>query len=174
MDSYNSKYPLEYYEVGTPYMFYLTKGAKCAKAAPANEISKFKSVLKNTQKQQGAGYAFADRVIGVVVEKDPVKRCLEVLFEGDADGKEVYLAQKYITGSAGVFCDEKELHSAAGKVYLKGEVPARLAPAKSAKIGGGIDLDDAKIGGGIDLDDARIGGGIDLDDNKIGGGIDLG
>ena len=25
MDSYNSQYPLEYYEVGTPYMFYHSK-----------------------------------------------------------------------------------------------------------------------------------------------------
>lgn len=173
MDSYNSKYPLEYYEVGTPYMFYLTKGAKCAKAASANGIGKFKSVLKSTQKQQGAGYTFADRVIGVVVEKDPVKRCLEVLFEGDADGKEVYLTQKYITGSAGVFCDEKELHPASGVVHLNGEIPTRLAPAEATKVGGGIALDNEKKSGGIALDHSKI-GGIALDNGKKGGGIALG
>ena len=174
MDSYNSKYPLEYYEVGTPYMFYLTKGVKCAKAAPANEIDEFKSVLKNTQKQQGAGYAFADRVIGVVVEKESAKRCLKVLFEGDADGKKVYLNQRYITGSAGVFCDEKELHPASGMVHLNGEIPVRLASAEPAKISGGIALDNEKKGGGIALDNSKVGGGIALDNGKKGGGIALG
>lgn len=174
MDSYNSKYPLAYYEVGTPYMFYLTKGVKCAKAAPANEIGKFKSVLDKTKKQQGAGYAFADRVIGVVVEKDPVKRCLEVLFEGKADGKEVYLTQKYITGSAGVFCDEKEQHPASGIVDLSENLSARLAAVESIKIGGGIALDNEKKDGGIALDNSKAGGGIALDNGKKGGGIALG
>jgi len=163
MDSYNSQYPLEYYEVGTPYMFYLSTGAKHGTAASMELIKKYGPVLKKTASQKGSGYHFADRVIGVVVGKEVVNErtgagAIEVLFQGIADEKIVYMTTKYITNlSGGTFCDDKEQYTAAGVVDLTGEINVTAAGQ-----GGGIALDGGRPGG-IALDGGNQGGGIALD-----------
>ena len=162
MDSYNSKYPLEYYEVGTPYMFYLGTGKKNGKAATMEQIEKYGPALKKTNSQKGEGFYFADRVIGVVVEKEGVsprtgEGAIVVLFQGISDGTTIYLTKKYVTNSAGVFCDDKEQFNAAGLVDLTGEINVTVVDKN-----GGIDLDTGRSGG-IDLDIDPQNGGIDLD-----------
>lgn len=163
MDSYNSQYPLEYYEVGTPYMFYLSTGTKHGTAASMDLIKKYSPVLNKTASQKGAGYCFADRVIGVVVNKEIINErtgagAITVLFQGTADNKTVYMTTKYITNlTGGVFCDDKELFPAAGIVELTGEIQLPSAPK-----GGGIALDGGRPGG-IALDGGNQGGGIALD-----------
>ena len=163
MDSYNSQYPLEYYEVGTPYMFYLSTSAKHGKAASVEQVKKYGPVLKKTATQKGEGYCFADRVIGVVVGKETLDArtgagAIEVLFQGTADNKTVYMTTKYITNlTGGSFCDDKEQFAAAGVVDLTGEINV-TAGSKD----GGIDLDSGRSGG-IDLDGGNQGGGIALD-----------
>ena len=165
MDSYNSRYPLEYYELGTPYMFYRSVDTKKAAAAPMEVIKKYGNMLKKTATQEGSGYHFARRVIGVVVGKEFVDPktgigIIEVLFQGNADGQTVYLTAKYATNlTGGAFCDDKEQYTAAGIVDLTGEINL-----PSAVKNGGISLDTARVGGGIALDTENLGGGIALDE----------
>ena len=161
MDSYNSQYPLEYYEVGTPYMFYVGKSNSNRKAASMEVINKYGPVLKKTQAQKGGERIGNRRAVGVVTEKIPVDPkfgtgAIEVLFQGVADGKTVYMTTKYITNWKGSFHDDDESVSAAGILDMTGEVHV-TAVGKN----GGIDLDGGRSGG-IDLDGGNRTGGIDL------------
>lgn len=161
MDSYNSQYPLEYYEVGTPYMFYHSNIANHGSAATMENIKQYGSVLKKTESQKGSGYCFAKRVIGVVVAKEMLNEkngAITVMFQGIVGGKPAYMTTKYITNLAGgSFCDDKEQFDAAGVIDLTGEINVTIAGGK----GGGIALEGGK-GGGIALEGGNTKGGIAL------------
>ena len=162
MDSYNSQYPLEYYEVGTPYMFYHSNVAGHGSAATMEYISQYGSVLKKTESQMGSGYCFADRVIGVVVTKEKLNErngAITVMFQGRVGGKSAYMTTKYITNlTGGSFCDDKEQFDAAGVIDLTGAINVTIVDGR----GGGIALDGGK-GGGIALESGKTKGGIALD-----------
>ena len=50
IDSYDSRYPLEYYEIGTIYSFYCSSIAGKFKKADSEYISKYSSKLLELQK----------------------------------------------------------------------------------------------------------------------------
>jgi len=172
MDSYSSKYPLEYYEVGTPYMFYLHDFTK-SKAATADQVKRFAPILKTTAKNSGGGYYFAKRVIGVVVDKGVYANCswgyIEVMFLVDyrkdegTPSESVHLIKRYIVNYTGVFCDDKEQFEATGTVAVTGEILIDITAIKR-KTGGITEDTKAKVNGGITEDKGVIvGGGITED-----------
>ena len=165
MDSYNSQYPLEYYEIGTPYMFYMGSSPKHGSASKMEDIQKYGSALKQTAKLPSEGYCFAKRYVGVVIDKEP--GAIHVMFQGNVDGNTVYLTTKYVVNHSGVFCDDKEQFAAGGVVDLTGEIKLDFSGQKFSK-GGGI-VPDAKPtkGGGV-IPDAKIinGGGGVVPDTK--------
>lgn len=156
MDSYNSLYPLEYYKIGTPYMFYFSNINTHGKPASMDSIKKYGPVLNKTANLKGSGFPFAKRVVGVVIEKND-NGTIDVLFQGVSNDKTVYMVKKYITSYRGVFCDDKEQFDVSGIVDLTGSINVTFADSK----GGGIDLDIGRSGG-IDLDEGNKSGGIDL------------
>lgn len=52
IDSYDSRYPLEYYEIGTIYSFYCSSIAGKFKKADSEYISKYSSKLLELQKKK--------------------------------------------------------------------------------------------------------------------------
>ena len=52
IDSYDSRYPLEYYEIGTIYSFYCSSIAGKFKKADSEYISKYSSKLLELQKEE--------------------------------------------------------------------------------------------------------------------------
>ena len=170
MDSYNSMYPNVYYEIGTPYMFYIRKTPKQGKPATGEHIEKYAAVLRKTKKEKGEGYCFADRRIGVVVGSElhdwkGADGFITVMFLGDYNGNSVYMTEKYITGyQPGVFCDNKEQHLAGGVVDVSGEdifesyeLPVKKPPIGVVPVGGsggnnGIGVKPISGGGSADGD----------------------
>ena len=81
IDSYNSRYPLQYYEIGKPYMFYNRTGRTYI---PTDEqIEKYSPVFATLKEQPGiqpmSGWDPSkkegiDRYIGVVVEHETLTR----------------------------------------------------------------------------------------------------
>ena len=117
LDSYNSQYPLAYYEVGTAYSFYghninlgkLVEADKetSKKYAPAIATA----VADNTKIVGGDGKWMAfTRAIGVVVDKHEATGTgdvdkITVMFKTE-DGN--YVINKYAVGTHNVFTNEKE------------------------------------------------------------------
>lgn len=169
MDSYNSQYPLEYYEIGTPYMFYMSTAPKQGKASTTDEIKKFAPVLTRSVEQESDGYSFAQRYIGVVVGKKKFdgphpSACIEVMFQGNSNGKTVYMNARYIVAHSAVFCNDKEQFEAAKAIDLSNELNLDFSN-QMARVSGGIALDMGKRSGGIALDKGHKNGngGIALD-----------
>lgn len=174
MDSYNSKYPLEYYSVGTPYMFYISDGGvKAGKAATIEQIKKFGAVLKQNAPQvcpQTVGdeplRGSTVRCIGVVVDKIANKSSpvIEVMFLGDAEGKQVYLTKKYIVAHpSGVFFDDNESYVAGKSIDLSGDV--KIDFSQQERRNGGITVSvSSKVHGGITLSKpaGKTSGGITI------------
>ena len=52
IDSYDARYPLEYYEIGTIYSFYCSSITKKKKKADSEYISKYSSKLLELQKEE--------------------------------------------------------------------------------------------------------------------------
>lgn len=161
MDSYNSKYPLEYYSIGTPYLFYISNGGvKAGKAATIEQIKKYGGVLKQDVPQsypQMAGDVplrrSTVRCVGVVVDKVANKdsAVIEVMFLGDTEGKQVYLTKKYIVAhSSGVFFDDNESYVAGKSIDLSDDV--KIDFSQQARRDGGITISTGKkVNGGITL-----------------------
>ncbi len=117
LDSYNSQYPLAYYEVGTSYSFYGhnrslgklveadTETSKKYAPALATAIADNKKLIGG----DGEWLAFT-RAIGVVIDKR------ETTSAGDVDEITVmfktkegsYVINKYAVGTHNVFTNEKE------------------------------------------------------------------
>ena len=98
LDSYNSTYPLEYYEVGTCYSFYKDINGSNQRAATSEEITKFSEALEKCYSENrhimtagGSSYSKTiSRAVGVVISKGSLessefKSSLDVMFMG-ADG----------------------------------------------------------------------------------------
>lgn len=168
MDSYNSQYPLEYYEIGTPYMFYLATGPKNCEAATMEQINEYSSAIKRAAKgnksvKEGKnGDCFAKRYIGVVIGKEvisPNTSIINVLFQGTANGQTVYITKKYIVGHSGVFCDDKEQFEPAENVDLTGEVNVT---AVNGKNGGVVPITHPKNGGVVPIANSKSGGVVPM------------
>ena len=172
MDSYNSKYPLEYYSIGTPYLFYIVNGDIIAgKAATIEQIKKYGGVLKQDETRpnpQEAGDAplrrSTVRCVGVVVDKVASKNfaAIEVMFLGYTEEKQVYLTKRYIVAhSSGVFFDDNESYAASKSIDLS--TYAEIDFSQQARRGGGITISTGnKVNGGITRSkpSGKISGGI--------------
>lgn len=151
MDSYNSRYPSEYYEIGTPYMFYISSMPKHGVASEKKDIDKYGKVLERVEGQVSQGYHFAKRYVGVVVGKST--DAIHVMFMYNDEGRIAYITVKYAVSYTGVFCDDKEQYSA-------GTIIGGYSGGIVLDIDGGID-DGGLVNGGN--------GGI-LPDNGNNGG----
>lgn len=178
MDSYNSKYPLEYYSIGTPYLFYISNGGvKAERAATIEQIKKYGGVLKQDVPQANPQMAedapsrrSTVRCVGVVVDKTVGKdsACIEVMFLGDTAGKQVYLIKKYIVAhSSGVFFDNNERYAASKSVDLSNDV--KIDFSQQARRGGGITISaGSRVNGGITRSRlaGKSSGGITISEKK--------
>lgn len=181
MDSYNSRYPLEYYSVGIPYMFYMrSDGYLLGRAATMEQIKQYGSAIKadsstGNPKESTFGGKFG-RYIGVVTDKheESSPAIIDVLFQCDHEGKRVYLLKKYSVAPTGVFFDDKENVAAHVSVPLPKDASIDF-PAQAAKSGGITLNEPGKRSGGITLNESKKqAGGTRLNEpKKKSGGITL-
>lgn len=158
MDSYDSRYPYEYYEIGTPYAFY---GSKNHGGTPATEeyIRKYSSILleedsndesaitiKNSlQSQTISRYC---RYVAVVVDKTYSSKSafITVMFKNINNGQTEFLTRRYAVAiPSGCYYDENEsmaVQSATSFSHSNGSLEKQ----------GGITLDVANKSAGITLD----------------------
>lgn len=117
LDSYNSQYPLAYYEVGTAYSFYghntnLGKLVEADKETSKKYSPAIAAAVADNKKfvgGDGKWMAFT-RAIGVVVDKHEATGTgdvdkITVMFKTE-DGS--YVINKYAVGTHNVFTNEKE------------------------------------------------------------------
>lgn len=110
LDSYNSQYPLDYYEIGTAYSFYVHNFNIPHLVEADKKISKkFSPAITSaaTENPSNVGsdgkFAALTRAIGVVVEKKD--NVITVMFKV-ARGK--YVLNKYAVGTTNVATNENE------------------------------------------------------------------
>lgn len=138
LDSYNSQYPLAYYEIGTAYSFY-GHNTNTNKLVEADKTisKKYSSVIKVAADENkkfvggdGKWMAFS-RAIGVVVERqertspNDVDKII-VMFKKD-DG--TYVLNKYAVGTRDVYTNEKE------DVMTSETLGSNATPVTAPKIG---------------------------------------
>ena len=134
IDSYDSRYPLEYYEIGTIYSFYCSSIAGKFKKADSEYISKYSSKLLELQKEENTNVIQSvkaqssklfskslQRFYGIVIAK-PRNVMLKVMFIGIHDGINNFFTKDYIINSWGCFSDEKELMPISSSVKYKDTV----------------------------------------------------
>lgn len=127
MDSYDSKYPLQYYEVGVPYQFYLSKFTVkkgFGKFASKDDVAKYSHYFDNehyeslvndyhaTQKNNSP-YVFGNliRIVGIVIKT--YRKCgmafIDVMYKNINDGIEEYRLVSYqVEKSEGTLTDGKD------------------------------------------------------------------
>jgi hypothetical protein len=142
LDSYNSQYPLAYYDVGTAYSFYthnlnLDKLAEADKETAKKYASALVSAVADNKKFVGGDgkWAAFTRVVGVVVEKH------ESTGNGDVDAVVAmfkttggsYVINKFAVGVQDVFTNEKEAVAPAATFGANAEA---VASKKSNTISG--------------------------------------
>jgi hypothetical protein len=122
MDSYNSKYPIEYYEIGTPYKFY-GNAFSVGKPATHDQISKYKCIFDSLEKNKtenivnkqnnnsGNKMKSLIRFVGVVVEKQrkATGSTICVMYKNYNNGIYEYRINHYIVASKeGSLTDDKD------------------------------------------------------------------
>ena len=126
LDSYNSQYPLAYYEVGTAYSFYCHNvGLPRLVEADAALVQKYSKALKSAIADNkgligGDGlYMAFTRAVGVVVDKQATTDRehdvdkIVVMFEMEG-GK--YVVDKFAVATHDVYTNDKEAVAPAAKV----------------------------------------------------------
>lgn len=117
-ESYNSAYPLAYYEVGKVYAFYGTTGV-CAEPAAIEQVQAFVTALDELEtgaepkpdKITDAGKLH--RYYAVVVAKE--SNSIVVMFQNNnADGGIEYLTKSYIVDAEGCDTDGMDLMPTSG------------------------------------------------------------
>ena len=117
MDSYNSRYPIEYYEIGTPYMFY-TDNTVIGKPASADIIHKYSSKFSALQKEKefstelhkNQSVFHLSRYVGFVV--DMTDNIIQVLYQCRINGEIEFFVTNYITSNLQkAFTDDLEILS---------------------------------------------------------------
>lgn len=177
MDSYDSRYPYEYYELGTPYAFY---GPRFNGGTPATEehIRKYSSILlkedaneevvgsqKNSSRSQTtSNYC---RYVAVVVDKTYSSKSayITVMFKNNNNGRTEFLTRRYAVAiSSGCYYDGNESMS------VQSSTSFNHSNGVSGKQGG-ITLDVTKNSAGITLDTnsnkAKGIGGITADTSGV-------
>lgn len=121
IDSYDSRYPSAYYEIGEVYAFYNNRKSVNFKPVDDEIINKYSKKLLELQKddltssdKQGVNdekrisAIKLNRCYGVVVEKQN-SNCIVVLMLNVQNGVNQFYIQKYAVGYGGCLTDGKEL-----------------------------------------------------------------
>lgn len=177
MDSYDSRYPYEYYELGTPYSFY---GPKFHGGTPATEeyIRKYSSILlkedstddttgsqkSSSRSQTPSNYC---RYVAVVVDKTYSTKSafITVMFKNINNGRTEFLTRRYaVAVPSGCYYDGNE------SMVVQSATSFSHSTGASGKQGG-ITLDVANKNAGITLDTNSIKtkgiGGITADTSVV-------
>jgi hypothetical protein len=128
MDSYDSRYPISYYEIGEKYLFYKGRNHELYREATDEEIKKY-YVAFNEDDNKISGQVLAlkyNRLVGIVVDKDTArdKKYISVLF----DNKTVW--DYVVEYKPGVFFDEQE-RKLDNKRYDFGPLPSSAKALRS-------------------------------------------
>lgn len=121
IESYNSSYPLSYYEIGTVYSFYGQKNTQ-GNPATADQIRRFSGVLKNLENAENSNAirpvksrasaglnSTLNRFYAVVVDKKrKSSSSIQVMFINRDDRGESFLVRSYAVGF-GCSTDGKDL-----------------------------------------------------------------
>ncbi len=136
MDSYDSRYPYEYYEIGTPYAFYGTMNSGY-EPATAEQIAKYKDVLETeyiknqstsnrSNTENAANVSFHYRYVAVVIDKTHSKKSafITVMFKNNNNGQTEYLTRRYVVASpAACYHDGDESMTVQSTTYHNHQSP---------------------------------------------------
>lgn len=130
MDSYNAKYPIQYYEIGTPYQFYVSASkiqagfGKLASNSDISEYAKYFDSLSGDEAENNVSEFFSPskssvvlknliRLVGVVVGKKRSGNIpmIEVMFKIAVDNQIEYRILSYVVESSAL-TDDKEFMQA--------------------------------------------------------------
>ena len=154
IESYNSSYPLAYYEVGTVYSFYGQASAK-GTPAPAEAIQKYASVLNElvVEEQDSAikpvkgsaatatGRGGMNRFYAVVIEKvkSGSNAYIVVMLCNKYNGRSEYYTRKYSV-NYGCATDGKDLMPASAHLDFESKISGKVGgitlAGKGEKVGG--------------------------------------
>lgn len=120
IDSYDSRYPSAYYEVGTVYSFYGSNIVTNLKEASATQIQKYSSKLLELQEDSSDNAIKAvgsstkknkvqlyQRYYGVVVGK-PNSQTIDVMILSVQNGEKLYFVKSYVVSFSGCSTDGTE------------------------------------------------------------------
>ncbi len=132
LNSYDSRYPADYYEVGTCYSFYKGTDFGNQRSATIEEENQFAKALEKCIKENkhliadgGSSYNHnISRVVGVVINKGPLpskefKDALDVMFSNENGN---YIVSRYGISGIGVFMNDKE-DTITGKTVASSYIP---------------------------------------------------
>lgn len=147
LDSYNSQYPLEYYEVGTCYAFYKSMWMGNRREATKEEIASYSDALEKSfnsnKKLLMVGNSALNhdiyRSIGAVLSKDRLEYpefagVLEVLFKND--GGDYFVTKYGVAGKAIYTNDHEEIIPGTtipsnSSTYITGKKPVSIKVSAS-------------------------------------------
>lgn len=132
IDSYNSSFPISYYEIGTVYSFY-GRGEGNSQLATDEQIRRFSGVLRELEQREQANAikpvnggsksgmrGTLSRFYAVVVDKIyGSKAKIQVMFLNIDDGRESFLVRSYAVGF-GCSTDGKDLMPASASTNISG------------------------------------------------------
>ena len=154
IESYNSSYPLAYYEVGTVYSFYGQASAK-GTPAPSDAIQKYASILNAlvAEEQESAikpvkgsattaiGRGGLNRFYAVVIEKikSGSSAYIVVMLCNKHNGKSEYYTRKYSVNH-GCATDGKDLMPTSAHLDFESKISGKVVgitlACKGEKVGG--------------------------------------
>lgn len=143
IDSYDSRYPSEYYEIGTIYSFYGSSNTGNLKPASDKYISKYSSKLhelleeEKTSAIQSVSAANSksspislQRFYGIVVDK-PSKDMIKIMLISIHDGVSDFFTKDYAVSYAGCSSDGKDLMPVSSSAKYQ-----KLTSDSTKKVGG--------------------------------------
>ncbi len=155
IDSYDSRYPSEYYEIGTIYSFYGSSNTGNMKPASDEYISKYSSKLLELLEEEKTSAIQSvsatnsksspislQRFYGIVVDK-PRKDMIKIMLISIHDGVSDFFTKDYAVSYSGCSSDGKDLMPVSSSAKYKKET------GNSAKKVGGITRSGSKsnVGG---------------------------
>ena len=156
IDSYDSRYPSEYYEIGTVYSFYGSSNAGNLKPAEAEYISKYSAKLLELQEEEktsaikavdasssSSSFSTFQRFYGIVVAK-PQNKFIKIMLISEHDGKSDYFTKEYAVNHSGCTLDGKEVMSVSSSAKYDG-----VSENSVKKVGGITRADSTTNVGGI-------------------------
>lgn len=156
IDSYDSRYPSEYYEIGTVYSFYGSSNTGNLKPATPEYISKYSAKLLELQEEEKTSaiksvetgkssnsFSTFQRFYGIVVAK-PQNRFIRIMLISIHDGISDFYTKEYAVSFSGCPLDEKEVMSVSSSAKYNG-----ISGDIEKKVGGITRVDSKTNVGGI-------------------------